>query len=153
LLTHAQNYPAKPIPSSFPTRPARAALWSRIVQNTVDAWGVNVIADNRPAPAVSAPRCAQRRRRLRDVHGRACGRRVEAGAGRGLRFAQGFSHVTLVATVPMLLLVHPALPVKSRELIALAKRRPGALNCASSGGGAGHLAMDLRSSRRVSTSR
>ena len=53
--------------------------------------------------------------------------------------------MTLVATVPMLLLVHPSLPVKNlAELIALAKRKPGALNYASSGGGASpHLAMEL----------
>jgi tripartite-type tricarboxylate transporter receptor subunit TctC len=56
-----------------------------------------------------------------------------------------FSHVSLIASLPMLLLAHPALPVRNvRDLIALAKKRPGALNYASSGGGASHhLAMEL----------
>jgi len=41
--------------------------------------------------------------------------------------------------------VHPSLPVKSvKELIALAKARPGELNCGSSGNGSGsHLALEI----------
>src|SRR6201999_220215 len=56
-----------------------------------------------------------------------------------------FAPITLATSSPTLFVVHPALPVKSiRELIALAKARPGALNYASGGaGGAGHLAMEL----------
>ena len=51
--------------------------------------------------------------------------------------------------MPMLLLVHPGLPVQSvRELIDLAKKKPGGLNYASSGGGASHhLAMELLKQR------
>ena len=46
---------------------------------------------------------------------------------------------------PLLLLTHPSLPVKNvKELIALAKARPGELTCASSGAGnADHLASEL----------
>ena len=53
--------------------------------------------------------------------------------------------VTLVASTPNLLVVHPSLPVKTvKDLVALAKARPGALNYASSGTGtAGHLAGEL----------
>ena len=47
--------------------------------------------------------------------------------------------------LPNVLVVHPSLPVKSvKELIALAKARPGELNYASGGiGAAGHLAAEL----------
>jgi tripartite-type tricarboxylate transporter receptor subunit TctC len=53
--------------------------------------------------------------------------------------------VTLVGYGPLALTVHPSLPVKSvRDLIALAKRRPGELNYASAGAGSfTHLAMAL----------
>jgi tripartite-type tricarboxylate transporter receptor subunit TctC len=53
--------------------------------------------------------------------------------------------VTLVATSPNVLVVNPALPVKSaRELIALAHARPGQLNYATAGSGStGHLAIEL----------
>jgi tripartite-type tricarboxylate transporter receptor subunit TctC len=59
--------------------------------------------------------------------------------------ARDFIPVTLVALQPNVLVVHPSLPVKSvKELIALAKRRPGQLNYASSGVGlAAHLAGEL----------
>ena len=56
-----------------------------------------------------------------------------------------FAGVSLIATLHQLLVVHPSLPVKSvKELIALAKSRPGELNCGSSGNGSGsHLALEL----------
>ena len=56
-----------------------------------------------------------------------------------------FAPVSLFATVPELLVVHPALPARSvRELIALAKARPKQLNYGSSGvGGTPHLAVEL----------
>jgi tripartite-type tricarboxylate transporter receptor subunit TctC len=56
-----------------------------------------------------------------------------------------FSPISLVSRSPLILAVNPSLPVKSvRELIALAKRRPGELNYASSGtGGTTHLATEL----------
>jgi tripartite-type tricarboxylate transporter receptor subunit TctC len=56
-----------------------------------------------------------------------------------------FSPVSLVAQAPYILLVNPALPVSSvKELIALAKSRPGKLNFASGGNGTGiHLAGEL----------
>jgi tripartite-type tricarboxylate transporter receptor subunit TctC len=56
-----------------------------------------------------------------------------------------FSPITLVSTEPSVLVVHPSLPVKSvRELIALAKARPGELNYGSVGVGSSlHLAAEL----------
>jgi tripartite-type tricarboxylate transporter receptor subunit TctC len=62
-----------------------------------------------------------------------------------------FSAVTLTCLVPQVLVVNPALPVKTvKELVALAKARPGELTYATSGpGGTGHMAMELFS-RQVS---
>jgi tripartite-type tricarboxylate transporter receptor subunit TctC len=56
-----------------------------------------------------------------------------------------FVPITLGASLPNILVVHPALPVKSvRELIALAKARPGQLNYSSAGSGTSpHLSMEL----------
>ena len=58
---------------------------------------------------------------------------------------QDFSPITLAVSSPNVLVVHPSLPVKSvKELIALAKARPGELNYASGGTGATpHLAAEL----------
>ncbi|HSQ05312.1 MAG TPA: tripartite tricarboxylate transporter substrate binding protein, partial [Burkholderiales bacterium] len=56
-----------------------------------------------------------------------------------------FAPITLVVVQPMFLVVHPSLPAKSvKELIALAKARPGQLNYASGGVGNGaHLAGEI----------
>ena len=56
-----------------------------------------------------------------------------------------FAPVILVASQPNILVVHPSLPVNSvKELIALAKAKPGQLNYASSGSGAAaHLSGEL----------
>jgi tripartite-type tricarboxylate transporter receptor subunit TctC len=53
--------------------------------------------------------------------------------------------ITMTVSIPMLLVAHPSLPVRNvKELIALAKARPGILSYASGGvGGAQHLAMEL----------
>ena len=56
-----------------------------------------------------------------------------------------FAGVTLTCLVPQVLVVNPALPVRSvKELVALAKARPGELSYASAGtGGTGHMAAEL----------
>ena len=56
-----------------------------------------------------------------------------------------FEAVSLIASAPLLVVVHPSLPVKSvKELITLAKAKPGAINYASNGaGGSSHMAVEL----------
>ena len=56
-----------------------------------------------------------------------------------------FSHVSLLASTPLILVVNPSLPANNmRELVALAKARPGQLNYGTPGAGtAGHLATEL----------
>jgi len=56
-----------------------------------------------------------------------------------------FAPVVLVASQPNVLVVHPGVAAKSvKELVALAKAKPGQLNCASPGPGTtGHLAGEL----------
>jgi tripartite-type tricarboxylate transporter receptor subunit TctC len=56
-----------------------------------------------------------------------------------------FAPVALVAAMPNILVVHPSLPIKSvKELITLAKSKPGELNYGSGGvGTAPHLAGEL----------
>ncbi|MGZ5258443.1 MAG: tripartite tricarboxylate transporter substrate binding protein [Burkholderiales bacterium] len=60
-----------------------------------------------------------------------------------------FAAVSQTCDVPLVLVVTPALPVKTvRDLIALAKRRPGELTSASSGvGSTGHVASEMFSRR------
>ena len=59
--------------------------------------------------------------------------------------AKDFEPITLINTTPLVVVVHPGVPAKSvKDLIALAKARPGTINYGSSGsGGSNHLAGEL----------
>ncbi len=56
-----------------------------------------------------------------------------------------FAPVSLVGNVPLVLVVHPSLPTQTvKELVALAKSRPGEINFSSAGNGSTtHLAVEL----------
>lgn len=56
-----------------------------------------------------------------------------------------FSPISKLAETPLLVVVHPSLPVRDiKQLIALARAQPGKVSYASGGiGGSGHLAMEL----------
>jgi tripartite-type tricarboxylate transporter receptor subunit TctC len=60
-------------------------------------------------------------------------------------FVRDLAPVSLLATIPFVLVVHPSVPARStEELLRLARARPGQLNYASSGVGAtSHLAHEL----------
>ena len=55
------------------------------------------------------------------------------------------SPVTMLTTTPELVTIHPSIPAKTvKELVALAKARPGQLNAASTGnGGIAHLVVEM----------
>ena len=59
--------------------------------------------------------------------------------------AKDFEPITLINTTPLVVVVNPGVPANSiKELIALAKSKPGSLNFGSSGsGGSNHLAGEL----------
>ena len=56
-----------------------------------------------------------------------------------------FAPISLVVQAPFLLLTHPALPVKTvKDLLALARAKPGTLDCATAGyGSSTHMAFEL----------
>jgi tripartite-type tricarboxylate transporter receptor subunit TctC len=58
--------------------------------------------------------------------------------------ARDLAPITMMATFPSVIAVHPSLPVRSvKELIALAKARPGELNFGANPGSPNHLAIEL----------
>ena len=61
------------------------------------------------------------------------------------RTPQDFAPITILATGPNVLVVHPSVNVNSvKELVALAKSQPGKLNYATSGvGAASHLSVEM----------
>ena len=59
--------------------------------------------------------------------------------------ARDFAPISRLASVPFILVLHPAMPVKSlADLVALARKKPGAINFASTGNGTTpHLTSEL----------
>ena len=150
LGAHAQQYPGKPIRIivAYVAGGVSDTLARLVAKDLGEGLGVNVIVDNRPGAGgnIGTAQCVKSPpdgyTMCNVAVAQAMASRVSPNAG--FNSLKDFTHVTLVASVPMLLLIHPSLPVKNAgELIALAKRRPGELNYATSGVGSGpQLAME-----------
>ncbi len=147
----AQTYPTKPIRLIVPFAPGGGTdLTARsIALKLTDAWGQTVIADNRPGAngtiavdlaAKSAPD-GYTLTMISSSHS------VNASLYKNLPYdlTRDLAPITQATTQPYALVVHPSVPAKSvKELIALAKAKPGTLNYGSSGtGGLSHLSGAL----------
>lgn len=146
------TYPNKPVRIVVPFAPGGTTdlLARAVAAELTRALGQQVLVDNRPGAggnigaevvAKSAPDGHTLLMGTVGTHG------INASLYNKLPYdpIKDFSPITVVATVPNVLVVHPALPAKNvPELIALAKAKPGRLNYASSGNGTSiHLAAEL----------
>ena len=151
-LTHAQNFPVKPVRVITPfTAGSAIDTLARVVgQKLGDTWGQQVVIDNRiGANGIIGTEAAAKA--PPDGYTVYLGNISTLAVNPHLYLKlpydalRDFAPVTLAATIPVVLVVHPSLPVKSvRELIVLAKAHPGQLNYASGGtGSAQHLPMEM----------
>ena len=147
----AQGYPAKPLRIIVPFPPGAATdIQGRYLAFKLgETFGQQAIVDNRGGAngtlgldlaAKAAP----------DGHTLVVGQTGNLAISPGLTKVaydplRDFAPITLILSSPHVLAVHPSLPVRSvRELVALARARPGQLNYASTGAGsAGHLGVEL----------
>ena len=148
----AQNYPTKPIRMICPFAPGGGTDFvARIVGKELnDALGQPLVIDNRGGAggAIGTELAA---RSTPDGYtlllGSAGPLAIQPGLSARLPYdpLKDFAPVTLVSSMPYVLVVHPSLPVKSmQELLALARAKPGQLNFASPGNGTTtHLATEL----------
>jgi tripartite-type tricarboxylate transporter receptor subunit TctC len=148
---HAQDYPTKPIRFVVPFGAGSAtdALARLIGGKLTEMWGQQVIVDNRPGAGsvvgtslvAKAPADGYTLLMVSASHA------INATLYAKLPFdpVRDFAGVTPVANIPNILIVHPSLPAKSvKELIALARARPGEFNYTSAGiGSASHLNGEL----------
>ena len=147
----ALDYPARPIRIVVPVAAGGGNdIAARLIaQKLTAAWGEQVVVDNRPgaATAIGSEIVAHASPDGYTIMLVSVSFAVNAALGRKLPYdsLKDFAPVTQVARVPLILLVHPSLPVKSvAELIALAKTKPGQLNYASAGNASStHLPMEL----------
>lgn len=146
-----QPYPAKPIRLILPFPPGGSTdIVARLIgQKLTESWNVPVLVDNRPGAggniaAEVAAKSAPDGHTLFQVNvANAIGATLYPKLNYDL--VSSFAPVTQLATTPYVLLAHPSVPAKNtRELIGIAKARPGVLNYASAGAGsATHLSGEL----------
>lgn len=147
----SQEFPAKAVRVIAPFAPGGAtdALARAVSQKLSERWKQQVIVDNRPGAggnigAELAARAAPDGYTL-----------IVAGAPHAINMTlyrklsydlqRDLVAINRIAGYPSAIVVHPSLPVKSvKELIALAKKRPGELNFGSAGPGSpNRLAIEL----------
>ena len=151
LPTAAQTYPSKPIRFILPFPPGGGTdTLARIVgQKLGQDFGQTIVTDNRPGAGANIGADIA-------AHAPADGYTLLMGnvahavnvtlyRKLGYDLVKDFAPITLLASTPNILVVHPSVAAKSvQELIALAKSKPGQLNYASSGSGSSsHLAGEL----------
>jgi len=155
-LCYAQSptmaFPEKPVRFVVGFTPGGPSdiLGRALGQKLADLWGQQVVIENRPGAGgnIAAEVVA---RSAPDGYTWLLGNNsilaTNASLYRKLGYdpVKDFAPVVLLAIQPNILVVNPQVPASSvRELIALAKARPGQLNYASSGSGAtAHLSGEL----------
>ncbi|MES2563616.1 MAG: tripartite tricarboxylate transporter substrate binding protein [Pseudomonadota bacterium] len=146
FAAHAQDsYPAKPVRLVVPAAGGGSDIVARIIAPKLsEALGQQVIVDNRGA--IAADIVAKAPPDGYTLHGNGSPLwllpLLRPASWDPLR---DFAPITMGGTSPTILAVHPSLPVRNaRELIALAKAKPGQLNYAAGTLGASpHLAAEL----------
>jgi len=148
---HAQGYPSRPIRLVVPFPPGGANdILARILaQKLSETLGENIIVDNRAGASgiigtEAVARAAPDGYTILMTPNTIA---IQPSLYEKLPFdaARDLTPVSLVAIVPNILIVTRSLPVSSvKELIALAKRKPGEIHFGSAGiGGSVHLAAEL----------
>ena len=151
VSSYAQDYPTKPIRMlvGFPVGGGADVTARLLAPRLSEALGQPVVVDNRPGAGSSiasemtakAPADGYTLVSIGSSHA------VNAAIYPKLPYAPAaaFNAIVLVATAPVVITANPAVPVKTlKDLIALAKAKPGQLNYGSAGvNGINHLAAEL----------
>jgi tripartite-type tricarboxylate transporter receptor subunit TctC len=147
----AQQYPSKPIRLIIPFPPAGATdvLGRALGQKLSEAMGQPVVVENRPGAGSTigselVAKAAPDGYTLLLASGSIC---IAANVYSKLSLdpVKSFTPISVVGQVPHILVVHPSVPANSvKELVALAKAKPGELNAASQGNGTlSHMELEM----------
>jgi tripartite-type tricarboxylate transporter receptor subunit TctC len=147
---HAQTFPTKPIRIVVPAVPGGGTdILARLLSPRLSAiLGQSMIIDNRAGAStnIGTEYVARAAPDGYTVLIATTPHAVNPTLFRKLPFdpIRDFTMVSQLATTTTVLVVHPSLPVKNvKELIALAKARPGQLTSATSGGTSQFLAVEM----------
>lgn len=150
-FAHAQTYPTRPVRVVVPYTPGGITdVTTRIVAlELAKNLGQNILVDNRPgANSILGVEIVSKA----TPDGHTLASVIAAHAANQTLYPKlpynsikSFEHVSLIATAPLIVCVTNSLPVATiRDLVELAKARPGQLTFASSGiGAAAHLTTEL----------
>jgi len=148
----AQDYPAKPITIVVPAAPGGVTdvLARMLAQRFSQAWGQQAIVENRPG-ANNQIAAEYVTKAAPDGYTLMIGPEstfvVNPSLYAKLPYdpVKGFTPISGLVTINHALIAHPSLPVKNvKDLIALAKQKPGEINYGTFGvGSSGHLNMEL----------
>jgi tripartite-type tricarboxylate transporter receptor subunit TctC len=150
-FVHGQTFPVKPLRMiiGFPAGSSSDVVGRIVAQKLGDGLGQNVVFENRPGAGanIAAEAVAKTPPDGYTLLYANTGIAVAYSAYSKLGYdvLRDLAPVGMAAAGPHMLIVNPALPVKSvKELIALAKSRPREMNVASSGAGnSDHFAYEL----------
>ena len=145
------RYPAAPVRAVVPYPPGGGTdiLARQLGAKLYDRWGQPLVIDNRAggATVIGADLVARASADGYTLLITTGTHAVNATLYSKLPFdpIRSFEPVTLLATSPNVLVVHPSMPARNvKELVAMARARPAQANYSSSGaGGTGHLAMEM----------
>jgi tripartite-type tricarboxylate transporter receptor subunit TctC len=148
----AQTYPAKPVRLVVPFPPAGGNdVFARLLaQKLAEAWKQHVLVENRPGAGGNvgtefAARAAPDGYTLLLGHTGTLAINPALYAKPGYDPQRDFVPVSLLASAPLVLVVHPGSDLRTvGDIVAKARAKPGELNYASSGNGTGsHLSGEL----------
>jgi tripartite-type tricarboxylate transporter receptor subunit TctC len=151
IPANAQQYPTKPVRIIIPFPPGGPTdIMGRFAAETLTkAYGVQFVPDNRAGAGgnIGMELCAKSPPDGYTVCIMTVAQSIAPAIYRKLPFdpIRDFTHVMLLAQLPSMLTVHPSLPVKTvRDLVALAKSKPGQMSYASTGNGTSpHMLMEM----------
>jgi tripartite-type tricarboxylate transporter receptor subunit TctC len=139
-----QKFPSKPIRMIVPfSAGSQTDILARLIgQKMNESWGQQIVVDNRPSAGgtIAAGIVATAPADGHTLMLHSVGHAINASLYSKLPFdtMRDFAGVSQVASVPNVLVVAPSLGVKSaKDLIALAKQKPGTINFGSAGIGSG----------------
>jgi tripartite-type tricarboxylate transporter receptor subunit TctC len=152
MPAHAQTFPTRPVRIVVPFPPGGTSdiLARSIGQKLTEEWGQPVLTDNRPGAAgnIASENVAKSKPDGYTLYINTVGTHaINPAIYAKLAFdpLNDFTPITNLVNLPSVLLVHPSVPVKNvKDLIALARKRPGELQYSSAGSGAQpHLTAEM----------
>ena len=151
LNAHSQIYPERPVRAvvPFPAGGGTDILARLLMQRMAERTGANFVIDNRAGAGgtIGTEIVAKAAPDGYTILVASSSHTINPSVFKKIGYdpARDFAPITMIASGPGLLVVNPAVPAKSvKELIAIAKSRPGQINYASAGNGTPpHLAAEL----------